>query len=104
MNKELDLCYNDNWTNAKDSVMFLKREEDVCVFMFITRMNKDLDEVIGRILGKTPLPILQEFFSELRREEAQQGVIMINMPYRIEHESSTMTSKNINECRKREKP
>ncbi|WJX71431.1 hypothetical protein P8452_55427 [Trifolium repens] len=50
--QELDLCYDDNWKCAEDSVLFLKRQENDRVFMFLAGLNKDLDEVRGRVLGK----------------------------------------------------
>ncbi|CAJ2666494.1 unnamed protein product [Trifolium pratense] len=42
--QELDLCYDDNWKCAEDSVLFLKRQENDRVFMFLAGLNKDLDE------------------------------------------------------------
>ncbi|KAI5412874.1 hypothetical protein KIW84_057482 [Lathyrus oleraceus] len=65
--KELDLCYNDNWRCIEDSVLFLKRQENYCVFMFLAGLNKDLDEVRGGVLGKVPLSTLREIFAEIRR-------------------------------------
>ena len=39
------------------------------MYVSLARLNKDLDEVRGRILGKKPLPSLSDVFSKLRREE-----------------------------------
>ncbi|KAI5415554.1 hypothetical protein KIW84_040831 [Lathyrus oleraceus] len=55
----------------EDSVLFLKRQENDRVFMFLVGLNKDLDEVRGRVLGKVPLPTLREIFVEIRKEEAR---------------------------------
>ncbi|KAI5434139.1 hypothetical protein KIW84_021124 [Lathyrus oleraceus] len=49
--QELDLCYDDNWRCTEDSVLFLKRQENDRVFMFLARLNKDLDEVRGSALA-----------------------------------------------------
>lgn len=61
--KELDLCYGDNCRCTENSVMFLKRQENNRVFMFLVGLNKYLDEVRGRILGKIPLPTICETFA-----------------------------------------
>ncbi|KAI5384143.1 hypothetical protein KIW84_071236 [Lathyrus oleraceus] len=60
-------------TGIEDNALFLKMQENDCVFMFLAGLNKDLDEVRGRVLGKVPLPTLRETFTEIRREEARQG-------------------------------
>ncbi|KAI5427181.1 hypothetical protein KIW84_032559 [Lathyrus oleraceus] len=46
--QELDLCYDDNWRCTKDSFLFLKRQENDRVFMFLVGLNKDLDELKGK--------------------------------------------------------
>ena len=38
-------------------------------FAFLAGLNKSLDEVRGKILGKKPLSSLHEVFDEVRREE-----------------------------------
>ena len=40
------------------------------MFDFLAGLNKDLDEVWWRILGKEPLPPLDEVFAEVRREKS----------------------------------
>ena len=40
------------------------------MFDFLASLNKDLDEVQGKILGKEPLLPLDEVFAEVRREES----------------------------------
>lgn len=92
--QELDLCYDDHWKCCEDSVLFLKRQENDRVFMFLVGLNKRLDEVRGRILGKIPLSSLREAFSEVRREEARQGVMMGKSPSVGEVESSALVTKN----------
>ncbi|KAI5443839.1 hypothetical protein KIW84_012476 [Lathyrus oleraceus] len=51
LRKELYLYYNDNWMCTKDNVLFLKRQENDRVFMFLVGLNKDLDEVRGSTLA-----------------------------------------------------
>ncbi|KAI5396454.1 hypothetical protein KIW84_062607 [Lathyrus oleraceus] len=97
---ELDLCYDDNWRCAKDNVLFLKRQENDRVLMLLARLNKDLDEVRGRVLGKVPLPTLRETFAEIRREEAQQGIMMGKTPRNFESEGSVLATRNLDEGRR----
>ncbi|KAL5851107.1 hypothetical protein ACOSQ3_006225 [Xanthoceras sorbifolium] len=44
------------------------------VFKFLLRLNKELDEVRGRILSTKPLPTLRD--SEVRREESRNKVML----------------------------
>lgn len=46
------------------------------VFDFLQGLNKDLDEVRGRILGKDPLSSIKEAFAEVRREESLKRVML----------------------------
>ena len=46
------------------------------VFQLLASLNKELDEVCGRILGTDPLSSLQAIFSEVRREESRRQVMM----------------------------
>ncbi|KAI5448129.1 hypothetical protein KIW84_015526 [Lathyrus oleraceus] len=91
------------WKCTKDNVLFLKRQENDRVFMFLAGLNKDLDEVRGRVLGKVPLPTLRETFAEIRREEVQQGVMMGKTPQSSEYEGSTLATKNLDEGRRSKK-
>ncbi|KAI5428171.1 hypothetical protein KIW84_033252 [Lathyrus oleraceus] len=90
-----------NWNRCtKDNILFLKRQENDCVFMFLVGLNKDLDEVKGRVLGKVPLSTLHETFSEIRREEASQGIGMDKTPRNSEFEGSTLATRNLDEGRR----
>lgn len=71
--------------------------------MFLAGLNKDLDEVRGRVLGKVPLPTLHETFAEIRREEVQQGVMMGKTPQSSEYEGSTLATNNLDEGRRSNK-
>jgi hypothetical protein len=65
--------------------------------MFLARMNKDIDEVKGRVFGKIPLPTLRGSFVEIIREKARQGIMMGKTPQRSEYEGSTLATRNIGE-------
>ncbi|GMI84028.1 hypothetical protein HRI_002072100 [Hibiscus trionum] len=41
-----------------------------------SKTSHDLDEVCGRILGRTPLPAIGEAFAEVRRDENRRRVMM----------------------------
>ncbi|KAI5441120.1 hypothetical protein KIW84_010543 [Lathyrus oleraceus] len=101
--QELDLCYDDNWTCTSDIVLSIKRQGNDSVFMFLTGLNKDLDEVRGRVLGKVPLSTLHETFAEIRREEARQGVMMGKTPRNSESKGSTLATRNLDEGRRSDK-
>jgi hypothetical protein len=60
--QELDQCYDDVWENSNDSARHKKREENDRVYMFLAGLNRNLDEVRGRVLGRKPLPSIREVF------------------------------------------
>lgn len=60
--QELDQCYDDKWENTDDYIRHQKHEENDRVFMFLAGVNRALDEVKGRILGRRPLPSIREVF------------------------------------------
>ncbi|KAI5447184.1 hypothetical protein KIW84_014874 [Lathyrus oleraceus] len=87
----------------EDNVLFLKRQESDHVFMFLARLNKDLDGVRGRVVGKVPLPTLRETFAEIRREKARQGIMMGKTPQSCESEGSTLATRKLDEGRRPDK-
>ncbi|KAK8370741.1 hypothetical protein V6Z12_A01G197800 [Gossypium hirsutum] len=46
------------------------------LYEFLAGLNRELDEVRGRILGRSPLPTIGEAFAEVRREEKHRLVMM----------------------------
>lgn len=74
--QELDLCYENKWDCHADSARHLKREENDRLYMFLESVNRELDEVKGRILVRKPLPKMREVFYEVRREEARCNIMM----------------------------
>lgn len=48
--------------------------------MFLADLKSRLDEVRGTIFRKYLLPIIQETFSEVRKKEAKQSVMMGKSP------------------------
>ena len=93
--QELDQCYDDVWENSNDCARHKKREENDWVYMFLTGLNQNLDEVRGRILSRKPLPSICEVFSEARHEESQRRIMQQNLESssRQELEGSALVSK-----------
>ena len=46
------------------------------MFEFLAGLNREFDEVRGRILSRRPLPTTREVFAEVRREEARWNVML----------------------------
>jgi len=57
-------------------VLFLNRQVNDWVLVLLIGFNSWLYEVWGRILGRISLPALQKSVSKVRREEAQQSIMM----------------------------
>ncbi|XP_073121030.1 uncharacterized protein [Henckelia pumila] len=91
--QELDFFETDEWESKNDCCRYRKNLEHGRVFVFLARLNKELDEVRGRLLGRKPLPSLREIFSEVRREEAQRHVMLQRVAeQRVETEGSALIS------------
>lgn len=74
--QEIDMFSDYEWSCAKDRALFQKMVEKERVFEFLVGLNKELDEVRGRILGRDPLPSTREVFAEVRREESRRTVML----------------------------
>lgn len=72
----MDSFYEIKWHCTADSIQYNQRLEKERVFGFLHGLNKDLDEVRGRLLGSKPLPPLRDAFVEVRREESHKHVMM----------------------------
>lgn len=67
------------------------------VFDFLAGLNKELDEVLDRILDRKPLPSTREDFAEVRMEESRRQVMLGPETHEpspsIEKTSALMTTK-----------
>jgi len=73
--QDLDLCYEDKCT--KDSVQFIKMQENDRAFVFLAGLSRELDEgaeFSGRLLCPLFVRLFQRY--ELLREESQQRVMI----------------------------
>jgi hypothetical protein len=55
-----------------------RREENDRVYMFLAGLNRSLDKVQGRILGRKPLPSIREVFFEVRHKESRRKIMLRN--------------------------
>ncbi|KAK3022402.1 hypothetical protein RJ639_047376 [Escallonia herrerae] len=74
--QQLDMFEKITWDCQLDKKKYDKIVEKERIFKLLLGLNKDLDEVRGRILGTKPLPSLREAFSEVRREESRKKIMM----------------------------
>lgn len=74
--QQLDMFDTHTWKCADDAVTYKKIVEQKRIFKFLLGLNKELDEVRGRIMGTKPLPSIRNVFSEVRREESRRKVMM----------------------------
>ncbi|KAJ9561371.1 hypothetical protein OSB04_006531 [Centaurea solstitialis] len=74
--QELDMFYEADWGEVEEHVKFKAHLEKERLYDFLAGLNRDLDEVRGRVLGRTPLPSIGEAFAEVRREENRRRVML----------------------------
>ena len=66
--QELDLFFEDDSTCAECSIKQ--------VFDFLAGLNRNLDEVRGRVVAREPFPSTEDAFAEVRREEVRRKVML----------------------------
>lgn len=74
--QQLDTYEDMEWKCPEDSKKYNKLVEKDRVYQFLLGLNKNLDEVRGRILGTKPLPSIREVFSEVRRKESRRKIML----------------------------
>ena len=91
--QQLDMFESHQWNCPEDNALYLKIEEQKRVFKFLMGLNKDLDDVRGRVMGTKPLPSLQEVFFEVRHEESRKKVMIGG-----QHSSPTLEGSSFSAC------
>ena len=81
-----------DWDCHTDGNRYKKIVEKKRLYKFLLGLNKNLDEVRGRILGTKPLPNIREAFSEVRREESRKKVMMGSQTTSTVTESSALAA------------
>nr|GMD69793.1 Retrovirus-related Pol polyprotein from transposon RE1 [Ipomoea batatas] len=74
--QHLDMFEVYSWTCPADSTLYKNIVEQKRTFRFLLGLNKDLDQVRGRIMSIRPFPPIRKVFSEVRREESRQKLMM----------------------------
>ncbi|RVW53455.1 hypothetical protein CK203_083782 [Vitis vinifera] len=74
--QHLDLFETHSWKCSDDAATYRKIVEQKRLFKFFLGLNRELDDVRGRIMGIKPLPSFREAFSEVRCEENRKKVMM----------------------------
>ncbi|KAK3015974.1 hypothetical protein RJ639_007262 [Escallonia herrerae] len=93
---KLDIFEKITWDCQLDKKKYDKIVEKERIFKLLLGLNKDLDEVRGRILGTKPLPSLREAFSEVRREESRKKIMMGRPGIQNSGESSALAAYGTN--------
>jgi len=76
--QQVDLFENDVYENPRDEATHKKNIEKKRIFKFLLGLNRNLDEVRGRLMAIKPLPTLREAVSEVVREESRRKVMLGN--------------------------
>ena len=63
------------WKCFEDITLYKRILEQKWTFKFLLGLNKNLDEVRGRITGIKPLPNLKKAFSKVRRRRSRKKVM-----------------------------
>ena len=74
--QELDLFNPKDWHDPKDATIyrnFFTRER---TYDFLVGLDLSLDDIRSRILSVKPLPLIDEIFAEVRREESRKHVML----------------------------
>ncbi|RVW97656.1 Retrovirus-related Pol polyprotein from transposon TNT 1-94 [Vitis vinifera] len=74
--QQLDIYEELVWKCPEDGLLYKKVIEKERIYKFLLGLNKNLDEVRGRVLSIKLLPSVREVFSEIRREESRQKVML----------------------------
>ncbi|XP_040940788.1 uncharacterized protein [Gossypium hirsutum] len=70
------MYYEADWGEDLEHNRFMVHLNNERLYEFLAGLNRELDEVRGRILGRSPLPTIGEAFAEVRREEKRRLVMM----------------------------
>ncbi|MBN8124842.1 hypothetical protein, partial [Vibrio vulnificus] len=74
--QQLDILEDIKWHCVDDNKQYKQILEKERIYKFLLGLNKELDEVRGRILSINPLPSVREVFSEVCREESRKKLML----------------------------
>ena len=71
-----NLIYSLIWNGNVLKIVPIIARFSTKAFDFLAGLNKELDEVWDRILGKEPMPSIREIFTEVRRKNSRRKVML----------------------------
>ena len=74
--QDLDLFNDYEWKSVEDCNHYKRMVDANCIFKFLAGLNAEFDEVRGRIIGRSPLPTINEVFAEVCREESHRHIML----------------------------
>lgn len=63
---------------GKDATESQKHVEEIQIFEFLASLNSEYEHVRVQILGKEPLPSLNEVYLYIHKEERHRGIMKIS--------------------------
>lgn len=81
------------WKSPEDAAKYKKIVEKKRMYKFLLRLNKNLDEVRGRILATKPLPNIREASSEVRREESKKKLMLGSFTHQFDIERLALVAR-----------
>ncbi|KAI9193828.1 hypothetical protein LWI28_000540 [Acer negundo] len=66
--QDLDIFSEYTWKDPGDGAHYQRLVDNNRVLRFLDGLNIEFDDIRGRIIGRQPLPSLNEAFAEVRRE------------------------------------
>ena len=70
--QQLDICEELEWKCLEDNQQYKKVVEKKQIYKFLLSLNKNLDEVRGRILSTKPLSSIREAFQMCEEKKARR--------------------------------
>ena len=86
----MDILEEKSLKCSEDAQQYKKIVEKDRVYQFLLGLNKDLDDVRGRILSIKPLPSVREDFSKVHREESLKKLMLGSQHPFLPTENSAM--------------
>ncbi|KAH1055757.1 hypothetical protein J1N35_033822 [Gossypium stocksii] len=79
-----------DWADPRDVALYQQIVTQRRLFQFLQGLNKDLDEVRGRVLTISPLPSLRKAFFMVKKEENRRCVMLPDEPYSTPERSALL--------------
>ncbi|XP_017413078.1 uncharacterized protein LOC108324648 [Vigna angularis] len=94
--QKIDIYDTHSWKCSEDALTYKRVVETKRVFKFLSGLNKELDEVRGRIISTKSLPSLCVAFSVVRHEESRRKVMLKEQIVEAPNETSALNSVDSN--------